>query len=106
MSFAIDTIKELIKLDKIQWRGHVLIRMQQRRIKINDVISCIKGGEIIEYYERDYPFPSCLILGFTDNYSGLHVVCAVGEGYLWMITTYYPDEDQWYEDLRTRREHI
>jgi hypothetical protein len=28
----------------------------------------------------------------------------LGQDYLWMITPYYPDKDQWYEDLKTRRE--
>jgi len=103
MNFNIDIIKDLVKSNKIQWRGHILVRMQQRGIMINQVISCITTGEIIEYYESDYPFPSCLILGFTDNNTGLHVVCAVGQDYVWMITTYYPDKEQWYEDLKTRR---
>ena len=103
MNFDIDTIKELIKNNKIQWRGHILIRMQQRGIKINDVVNCINSGEIIEYYESDYPFPSCLILGLTDIHSGVHVVCAVGQGYVWMITTYYPDKDQWDENFKIRR---
>lgn len=102
MNLSIDVIRELIKNNKIQWRGHILVRMQQRGIKIKDVLSCIINGEIIEYYEDDYPFPSCLVLGFTDN-SGIHVVCAVGQDYLWMITTYYPDKEQWHEDLKTRR---
>jgi hypothetical protein len=104
MNFDIDVIKELLKNEKIQWRGHILVRMQQRGIKISDVVNCINNGEIIENYESDYPFPSCLILGFICENSGLHVVCAVGQDYLWMITTYYPDREQWYEDLKTRRE--
>ncbi|WP_404814599.1 DUF4258 domain-containing protein [Clostridium estertheticum] len=37
---------------------------------------------MIEYYESDYPFPSCLILGITDTHSGVHVVCAVGQNYV------------------------
>lgn len=104
MNFSIEKIQELIRNNKIQWRGHILIRMQQREIKIKEVIDCINNGEIIEYYESDYPFPSCLILGFSDIHSGVHVVCAVGKDYVWMITTYYPDKDQWYEDLKTRRQ--
>lgn len=27
-----------------------------------DIINCLSNGEIIEYYEDDYPHPSCLIL--------------------------------------------
>ena len=103
MNFNIKMIQEFVKDNKIQWRGHILIRMQQRGIKINDIVNCINSGDIIEYYEKDYPFPSCLILGFTNNITSLHVVCAVGQEYIWMITTYYPDKDQWFEDFKTRR---
>lgn len=102
MSIDLNIIRQLISDNKIQWRGHILVRMQQRGIRIIDVVDCINNGEVIEYYENDYPFPSSLILGFT-NGIGLHVVCAVGQGFVWMITTYYPDKDEWYEDLRTRR---
>ncbi|MFL0194287.1 DUF4258 domain-containing protein [Clostridium sp. WILCCON 0269] len=103
MDFNIDDIRNLVKNNRIQWRGHILARMQQRGIKIKNVLGCIISGEIIEYYESDYPFPSCLVLGFTDKNSGIHVVCAIGQEYVWMITTYYPDKDEWYEDLKTRR---
>ncbi|MFC0903783.1 DUF4258 domain-containing protein [Clostridium sp. MT-14] len=78
----INEIRKLVEDNKIQWRGHILIRMQQRGIRIIDVINCIINGEIIEYYESDYPFPSCLILGFVDMQKGIHVVCAVGQGYV------------------------
>lgn len=53
------------------------------------------NGEIIEYYPDDYPFPSCLILGYFNSGKGIHVVCSV--------TAYYPDKNEWLEDLRTRR---
>ena len=103
MNLSIDIIKELMKSKRIQWRGHMLIRMQQRGIKIKDIEECINSGEIIEYYENDYTFPSCLILGFTAKNNGLHVVCAIGQYYVWMITAYYPDKEQWFADLKTRR---
>lgn len=103
MNFDMNIIRQLIESNRIQWRGHILVRMRQRGIKIKDVIACLMNGEIIEYYESDYPFSSCLVLGFTDKNSGIHVVCAVGQEYVWMITTYYPDKDEWHEDLKTRR---
>ena len=97
-------LKELIKKDQIVWRNHILERMRQRGIRISDVISCINTGEIIETYKNDYPFPSILILGKTSNNSSLHVVCAEGEGKIWMITVYFPDIDEWHEDCKTRRQ--
>ncbi|MDI6707174.1 MAG: DUF4258 domain-containing protein [Bacillota bacterium] len=78
--------------------------MQQRKIKIEDVIDCILDGDIIEDYPLDYPYPSCLILGKTDANQALHVVCAVGQGRVWTISAYYPDCDQWHEDLKTMRD--
>ena len=103
MLFNINDIRETLKKDKIKWSGHILTRIQQRGIKIKDIIECINNGEIIEYYSSDYPFPSCLILGYCDNSKGIHVVCSLGEDNVWMITAYYPNIDEWLEDFKTRR---
>jgi hypothetical protein len=100
----IKKIRELIQEEKIVWRNHILVRMQQRKIKIQDVINCILSGEIIEYYPLDYPYSSCLVLGRTDANQVLHVVCAVGQDRVWMISAYYPDRDQWHQDFKTRRD--
>ncbi|MEA1962061.1 MAG: DUF4258 domain-containing protein [Bacillota bacterium] len=81
----------------------MLTRMQQRGIRIVDVFNCILNGEVIEDYPADYPYPSCLILGCTQADNALHVVCAVGQDYVWMVTAYYPDKDGWTEDFRERR---
>ncbi len=74
-------------------------RMIQRGITRQDVKDAIPEGEIIEEYPDDYPYPSCLISGNNR----LHVVCGIGEGWLWIITAYYPAEDKWEPDLKTRR---
>lgn len=103
MDFDIQDIKKLVEEDKIQWSGHVLTRMQQRGLKIKEVIDCVLSGEIIEYYSDDYPYPSCLVLGFSDGKKGIHVVCSIGEDSIWMITAYCPDSEEWMEDLKTRR---
>ncbi len=103
MDFNIEVIRELLKGDKIKWSGHVLARMQQRGIKVRDVIETILSGEIIEYYSSDYPYPSCLISGNCKEGKGLHIVCSIGEENIWMITAYYPDINEWLEDFKTRR---
>ncbi|MEA1884651.1 MAG: DUF4258 domain-containing protein [Thermotogota bacterium] len=100
----IEKIRKYIEDEKIQWRGHILSRMIQRRIKISDVLTCLQNGEIIEEYNDDYPFPSCLVLGYS-NEKPFHVVCSIGEGYIWMITVYSPDGEKWNPDYKTRRNY-
>jgi len=109
MEYNIYTIRKLISYNRIEWSGHILKKMQQRNIKIKDVLKTIENGRIIEDYEYDKPFPSCLILGFSDD-KGLHVVCSVGQDvggldYVCMITAYYPCKNKWHEDLETRRKY-
>jgi hypothetical protein len=77
--------------------------MQQRSIKVNDIINCINNGQIIECYIDDEPFPSCLILGRSEVGNGIHVVCAIGDDSIWIVTAYYPDKNEWLDDLKTRR---
>ena len=103
MAFNMNDIKEAVEKDNIQWSGHILTRMQQRGIKIKDIINSLSNGDIIEYYEEDYPHPSCLILGSSDGDKNIHVVCALEKDTIWMITAYYPAESEWLDDLRTRR---
>jgi len=79
--------------------GHAMRKMIERKITKHDVRTAIMTGEIIENYPDDYPFPSCLMLGSN----GLHVVAAIGEGRLFIITSYWPDVDKWEADLKTRK---
>lgn len=103
MKYNMNDIKKALEKDNIQWSGHILTRMQQREIKIKDIINCLSNGEIIEFYEDDYPYPSCLILGNTNNGKSIHVVCAFEGDSIWMITAYYPAKSEWLDDFKTRR---
>lgn len=100
------TIVELRKLceeGRIRWTDHVLKRLMQRGIAQADVIHAIMGGEIIEQYPDDYPYPSCLVFGLSIDGEILHAVCGCGDGALWMITAYYPNDIEWEADKKTRR---
>lgn len=102
--FNINIIKEKVKEHKIRWTNHVMIRLLQRNITQKDVEKAILNGEIIETYEKDYPYPSCLIYGLNMNNKVLHVVCGINEVELYIITAYYPDNIEWENDMKTRKE--
>jgi len=100
----IETIKKYISQGKIIWTRHCLNRLTQRNILISDVKKSISNGSIIEYYYDDYPYPSCLILGKGKNSRNIHIVCGVNQEFIYIITAYYPDSDNWEKDMKTRRE--
>ena len=101
------TIESLISLcsdlDNISITQHAFKRLRERKITIDDIINGIKNGEIIEDYPDDYPYPSCLVLGFSLNDTHIHIVCGVGDNKLWLISAYYPTLDLWEDDYKTRK---
>ena len=99
-------IRKLCGEGSLRWTNHIMTRIFQRGISIEDVESSLQSGEIIEEYPADYPYPSCLVLGFTQNSIPLHVVCGVTENELWMITAYNPRMEEWEEGCRNRRRDI
>jgi len=76
---------------------------RERGIKYGDIKNAILTGEIIEEYPTDYPYQSCLLLGTSISDRHLHVVAGIGDGKLWIITTYYPSLEKWESDYRTRK---
>ena len=101
----IDTLKSLNSINNIAVTEHARIRLIERGIAINDVVSCISSGEIIKQYEDDKPFPSCLILGTSTHNTPIHIVVSSDSEYIHLITAYYPDADKWESDFKTRKEH-
>ena len=63
----INRVKKLIKEGNIRWTNHILVRLFQRNISRQDVLEVLLNGEIIEEYENDYPYPSCLIYGINQK---------------------------------------
>ena len=100
----VDTIKEFVRTGKIRWTNHCIVRLFQRNISQEYIENALLNGEIIEEYENDYPYPSCLVYGIDLNNKVLHVVCGTSETELWVITAYYPDNIKWKDDLKTRKE--
>lgn len=104
MELKIDLLRKICIPENIEITMHAARLLEQRGILLQDVISCIKTGEIIEQYPNDYPHPSCLVLGMSVNDNYLHVVIGSNLEAIWIITAYFPDSKKWKSDFRTRKE--
>ncbi len=78
--------------------------MFEREIGVSEVMEILESGEIIAQYDRDWPYPSRLILGWSGE-RPLHVVAADDpeSDITVVITAYYPDPNMWMADFRSRR---
>jgi len=82
---------------------HARARLSERGITFEDLKNAIITGEIIEQYEEDKPFPSCLLIGITEQNKHIHVVASSNDEWLYIITAYHPNEKGWEADLKTRK---
>jgi len=98
----IEAIKLACTDDTIIITEHARERMKERNIRYDDIISSIMCGEIIEQYEDDKPYPSCLILG-CESINPLHIVLSFDAGAIWVITAYVPTPEKWNLGFKTRK---
>ena len=106
MALDILELRKLCIPKNIRITLHAAKRLEQRGIFLKDVISCIMNGEIIEQYPDDYPFPSCLIFGYSVDNKIIHVVMSDEGTGSRIITAYFPDPEKWESDYRTRKETL
>ena len=103
--YLIEQFKELNTMEKMVLTQHSRKRFSERGIKIQDIVNTIDAGEIIEDYPEDYPFPSCLILGKSEEKT-IHIVASISDGMIYLITAYIPDTEKWEADWKTRKEEL
>jgi len=89
---------------QVVFRVHALQRMFEREIDVSEVLETLKTGETIARYDRDRPYSSRLVLGWSGE-RPLHVVAADDpeSDITIVITVYRPDPDMWTRDFRRRR---
>jgi hypothetical protein len=100
---VIEEIVDFCHKGAVRWTQHMMQRLIQRNIRTDDIVEALVNGKIIEQYPTDYPFPSCLVLG-TSKAGKLHIVCGSNGTELWLITAYFPNPDEWSDDLQHRKE--
>jgi len=99
-----DLLTRIVQQNRIEWSAHALKRMLEKGITRESVKHIISEGEMIESYPDDKPFPSGLFYGIWND-RALHVVIAndIETEMIFVITAYWPDEEHFEGDLRTRR---
>ena len=89
-----------------EYRAHALERMIKRHIGFSAIDEIVENLEIIEEYPSDFPYPSCLVLGYNKLLKPIHIVFSVNEAekMIYIITVYEPDAQKWESDFRRRKE--
>lgn len=100
---TIEQLKALNKPENIAITEHARIRLHERNICIDDIISGINTGEMIKQYEDDKPLASCLIVGFSVTLRHIHIVVSCDMDFIYLITAYFPSHDMWGNDFKVRK---
>ena len=87
---------------QLLYRIHAVRRMAERGIREEDVARVIAEGKEIEGYPDDHPYPSRLLLGWVEG-RPIHVVAALAERAIIVITVYEPDPAQWEAGFERRK---
>ncbi len=98
-------IRESISDNNYRLTKHAIMARLRRGITTSQLSAALLDGEIIEHYPDDYPYPSCLVLGWLQSGDPLHIVCSRGETEpsLRIVTVYEPDDNRWEGDYKTRK---
>ncbi|MDA1348741.1 MAG: DUF4258 domain-containing protein [Chloroflexi bacterium] len=88
---------------RVIFRVHAIQRMFERSISEQDVHEVLRTAEVVEMYPDDIPYPSRLLLGWSQG-QPIHVVVAENddEETAIVITVYEPDDDVWEPGFRRR----
>ncbi len=100
--YTINDFRVLNNPENIILTQHSRRRFAERNISIDDICSTINSGEIIEQYSDDHPFPSCLIMGMSNDRI-IHICASIDDEMIYLITAYIPNPEKWESDWKTRR---
>ena len=98
----IKAIREAFAKHDYVFTVHGSDRAAKRAIRSTEIIQAVASGKVIEDYPDDKYGPSCLLLGYTANDRPLHIQVSYPPN-IRIITVYEPSDDDWEEDLETRK---
>ncbi|MEA5535085.1 DUF4258 domain-containing protein [Crocosphaera sp. XPORK-15E] len=100
----IKNIKLAVEMNQVIVSRHAKEEAEADNLTLEEILNSVTKGEIIENYDDDKPYPSCLIYGDNQKQEPIHSVWAYNEdtGYAVLITVYRPSPEKWI-NCRTRR---
>jgi hypothetical protein len=100
---SIEDMRQRLALGRYRLSGHALSRIVERNIPAELIRQAGAVAELIEDYPDDKYSPSCLLLGFGQDGTPLHLhVSRADSPDVKVITLYVPDASEWI-DFRNRR---
>ncbi len=97
-------IRECVGGGRVLWTYHVNMRLVSRSVSRQTIVGSSGTFEIIESYPEDKYLPSYLVLARPAG-DAVHVLFAtdIAGDNVRVVTAYRPSEDEWLDDLKTRR---
>ncbi len=94
-SDALSHIQQLAVTEQMRLTQHAQQAMAEEDISLDDVLSAIASGEILEDYPTHRRGPCCLLNGQDSAGRPIHVVCTTVVPTLIIITVYLPKPPKW-----------
>ena len=97
-------IKYCIRRRRIYWTYHVNMRLQQRYIEREKILSSVDSYEIIEKYPGDKYLPSCLVYAKHEG-EAIHIQIAIDRenDHVRIVTSYKPSLEKWEAGFKRRK---
>jgi hypothetical protein len=101
---SLNFIKSCILKKSVIWTYHVNMRMENRFISRQTILSSLESFEIIEAYPDDKYLPSYLVFSNHDNIV-FHILFAIDvqNENVRIVTVYRPDPQIWEKGLKRRK---
>ena len=101
----LELIKDCVKHKRVLWTYHINMRLIDRFIPRELILSSYESYQIIESYPQDKSLPCYLVLAEHENQI-FHILFAVNKEHntITIITAYKPSVDKWEKDFRTRKQ--
>src|SRR5690348_1308815 len=102
MELTLRRIQTLARAQAIRVTRHAQLEMDDEQVTLDEVLSAIAHGQILEDYPEHKRGACCLLYGRAFTGRHLHIVCTTAQPLLIIITVYEPILPKWVEPTQRR----